>query len=138
MSTSFIGGDSFGFISSGGGGGCCCGCPSEIIVLGGGCNSSVRCASSNTASGAYSTALGQCNTSSGLHSSIVGGFKNTAQSIAGFIGGGNCNFVCNSTCGCLSYGAVVVGGVGNNTNGGTWDLATCVFTVAPTAVNTGL
>jgi len=31
-----------------------------------------------------------------------------------------------------------VGGVGNNTTGGAWDLATCVFTVAATAVNAGI
>jgi hypothetical protein len=60
------------------------------------------------------------------------------NALAGFIGGGNCNFTCNSASGCFAYGAVVVGGVGNNTTGGTWDLATCVFTVAPTACNAGI
>jgi hypothetical protein len=37
----------------------------------------------------------------------------------------------------LAYGAVVVGGVGNNSTGGTWNLATCTFSVAPTICNAG-
>ena len=56
----------------------------------------------------------------------------------GFIGGGVNNTACNSTNGCLSAGAVVAGGIGNNTTGGTWDLASCNFTVAPTTCNAGL
>jgi len=96
---------------------------------GGGCN---------TSSGNYSSILGgNCNITSGLRSTNGGGFKNLNNTIDGFIGGGNCNNVCNSTSGCLSYGSVVVGGVGNNTTGGTWTLASCCFTVAPTICNAG-
>jgi hypothetical protein len=97
---------------------------SGIIVLGAGTCSTLRCGVSNSASGNYSAS--------------VGVNYNTSHAIAGFIGGGTCNNVCNVTSGCLSYGAVVVGGVGNNTTGGTWDLATCTFTVAPTICNAGL
>jgi hypothetical protein len=67
----------------------------------------------------------------------VGGNRNYNNAIGGFIGSGNCNATCNSTSGCLSYGAVVVGGVGNNTFGGTWTIASCCFTVAPTLCNAG-
>ena len=57
--------------------------------------------------------------------------------MASVVGGGICNNVCNVTSGCLAIGAVVVGGVGNNTSGGTWNLTTCSFTVAPTICNAG-
>jgi hypothetical protein len=132
-------------LGSGGGGG-------GIIVAGTGTLSSVRCGVSSTASGDYSFAVGKANsatgnfssvsggasnTASGLLSTISGGEKNLAQAFGGFIGGGNCNSVCNVTSGCLAYGAVVVGGVGNNTTGGTWSLATCKFCVAPTICNAG-
>ena len=125
----------------------------SIMVVGGGSNSTVRCGVNNTASGNCSASLGgQCNTASGnysfvgggntnsgsgLESAIVGGQKNLAQGFNSFIGGGDCNSVCNSTSGCLSYGAVVAGGVGNNTCGGTFTLASCAFTVAPTICNAG-
>lgn len=93
---------------------------------------------SNTASAAYSLVNGgRSNTSSSLYAAISGGFKNLSQGIAGFIGGGNCNSICNSTSGCLAFGAVVAGGVGNNTTGGTWTLASGCFTVAPTICNAG-
>ena len=93
----------------------------------------------NLASGTGSAILGgQTNTASSLYSVVVSGYRNTSQAIEGFIGGGNCNQVCNSTSGCLAYGAVVVGGVGNNTTGGTWTLASCCFTVAPTKCNAGI
>lgn len=108
---------------------------------------------SNAASGFYSTIAGGrnntssnytsfvgsgiCNRATGFRSSIVGGIKNLNNAIDSFIGGGNCNNTCNSTSGCLSYGAVVTGGVGNNTTGGTWNLPTCTFTVAPTICNAG-
>jgi hypothetical protein len=93
---------------------------------------------SNNASGANAAALGgSTNVASGACSVVVGGEKNLAQAIAGFIGGGECNSVCNSTSGCLAFGASVVGGVGNNTTGGTWDLATCTFSVAPTICDAG-
>jgi hypothetical protein len=70
-------------------------------------------------------------------STIVGGERNLAQGVLSFIGGGECNNICNTTSGCLALGAVVVGGVGNNTCGGTWDLATCQFTVAPLICSAG-
>jgi hypothetical protein len=124
----------FGFQSSGSGGG---GGGSSIIVLGAGCGSSVRCGNNNTASGLYTSIFGLCNTGIGLRSTISGGIKGLNNSIDGFIGGGNCNSVCNSISGCLALGAVVVGGVGNNTAGGTWSLASCCFTVSPTICSTG-
>jgi hypothetical protein len=118
------------YTAGGGGGG--------IIIADTGCNSTVRCGVTNCASGNYSFAGGgQCNTSSGTYSTVVGGFKNLSQGFNSFVGSGNCNQVCNSTSGCLSYGAVVAGGVGNNTTGGTWTLASCAFTVAPTICNVG-
>ena len=113
------------YTPSGGGGG--------IMVLGAGALSTERCGVSNNASGANAAALGgSTNVASGACSVVVGGEKNTAQAINGFVGGGNCNSVCNSTSGCLAFGAVVVGGLGNNSTGGTWSLVTCTFTVAPT------
>jgi hypothetical protein len=110
-----------------------------IMVLGAGSLSTERCGVSNSASGSNSSALGgTCNVASGTCATIVGGEKNLAQALNSFIGGGECNNTCNSTSGCLSYGAVVVGGVGNNTTGGTWSLASCCFTSAPTICNAGL
>lgn len=106
-------------------------------TAGGNCSASLA-GSGNTASGNYSfVGGGVCNTVSGIESSIVGGQKNLVQGFNSFIGGGDCNNVCNSTSGCLSYGAVVAGGVGNNTSGGTFTLASCAFTVAPTICNAG-
>ena len=117
------------------------------------CYSTISGGYRNTTSGAFSTISGGCcqvtsgiasfigggqiNTSSGLRSTNGGGFKNLNNSFDGFIGGGNCNNVCNVTSGCLAYGAVVVGGVGNNTTGGTWTIASCCFSVAPTICNAG-
>lgn len=109
-----------------------------VEILGAGTNSTIRCGVNNSASAACSAALGgACNTAGWAYASSVGGFKNLSSGAASFIGGGVCNNVCNSTSGCLSTGAVVAGGVGNNTTGGTWDLATCAFTVAPTICNAG-
>jgi len=72
--------DRFGFINngvSGGGGGC-----NQIIVEGVGLGSSIRCAASNTSSGAYASVFGKCNT-------------NTCSNY-GFIGGGFCNNTSNN------------------------------------------
>lgn len=80
---------------------------------------------------------GLCNRTDGLWASVNSGCRNIAQAIGGFIGSGVCNHVCNNTSGCLAIGATVVGGVGNNTTGGTWAIATCNFTVAPTILNAG-
>jgi hypothetical protein len=136
---------------SGGGGGSapasCC----WIVQCGTGVLSTNRICATNVASGCFSTTFGTkntssgnygvvsggiCNTSSGLRSTIVGGLKNLNNSFDGFVGGGNCNNVCNVTSGCLSFGAVVVGGVGNNTCGGTFSFALCCFCVAPTLCDT--
>jgi hypothetical protein len=48
------------------------------------------------------------------------------------------NNVCNVTSGCLALGAVVSGGVGNNTTGGTFNCTVFGFTVAPTICDAGL
>jgi hypothetical protein len=145
--------------NAGGGGG--------IIVVGSGLNSSVRCGNNNSASGNYTTVFGRCNTSisslstisggygnttaaqisfvgggrfntaSGYLSTIGGGCKNLTQAAHGFIGGGLCNNACNSTSQCLAIGAVVAGGVGNNTTGGVFNLSFCSFTTPPTICNAG-
>lgn len=80
---------------------------------------------------------GNCNFSCALNSGIGSGFFNFANGISSFIGGGAYNNICNNTSSCLSFGAVISGGVGNNTTGGTWSLATCSFTVNPTICNAG-
>ena len=104
-----------------------------------GCHASVFSGRINTASGNFSNILGgQCNQATGQYSVLAGGCKNLNNAVAGFIGSGICNNVCNSTSGCLAIGSVVVGGIGNNTTGGTWALASCSFTVAPTICNAGI
>ena len=86
----------------------------------------------------YSTISGgKYNATSALWSTVSGGYANLVSVISGFVGGGYFNKVCNSASPCSSYGAVVVGGVGNNTTGGTWSLASCCFTVNPTICNAG-
>ena len=109
-----------------------------VEVLGSGCCSTVRCSVNNDSSGAYSGSFGgQCNTSSGYGSVVLGGDKNIAQATNSFIGGGRCNNVCNSVSENNGFGSVVVGGVGNNTIGGTYNFTTNSFTVAPTICNSG-
>ena len=113
---------------------CCFG----VVILGTGTCSTVRCGVNNLASGDYSGSFGgQCNTSSGYGSVILGGDRNFAQASNSFVGGGRCNNVCNSVSGNNGFGSVVVGGVGNNTVGGTYNFTTNSFTVAPTICNTG-
>jgi hypothetical protein len=144
--------DRFGFISNGTSCGGCGGC-NQIIVEGTGLGSSIRCAASNTSSGAYASVFGKCNTNtfsnygfigggccnntSNNFGTINGGFKNLNQGQYSFVGNGICNQLCNSVSGCCALGSVIVGGVGNGTCGGCFDLATCTFTVAPTICNTG-
>lgn len=144
--------DRFGFISNGTSCGGCGGC-NQIIVEGVGLGSSVRCAASNTSSGAYASVFGKCNTNTSSNygfigggccnntsnnfGTIIGGFKNSNQGQYSYIGNGICNQLCNSVSGCCALGSVIVGGVGNGTCGGTWNLATCSFTVAPTNFNVG-
>jgi len=124
---------------------------SFIVVLGGGAYSSLRCGSgnfttgsystafgrSNTASGDYTSIFGQCNTASGVGSTVMAGFKNQAQGSFSTIGGGICNNACNTTSGCLATGAAVLGGIGNNTINGAWDLASCSFLTPPTICDAG-
>jgi hypothetical protein len=65
---------------------------SSIMVLGTGCNSTIRCGVNNVACGDYSAALsGQCNNGIGNFSFIGGGSLNTNQGLSSFIGGGGCN-----------------------------------------------
>jgi hypothetical protein len=112
---------------------------SEIITLGSGTCSTLRCGVGNGASGNYSSSLSGCyNNAAQPFASIVGGLCNTANGSFTFIGNGICNYITNSASSCCATGAVVVGGIGNNTCGGTFSLATCNFTVAPTICNAGL
>ena len=109
-----------------------------VEVLDSGTCSTVRCAVNNCASGSYSGSFGgQCNTASGYGSVILGGDRNFAQASNGFVGGGRCNNICNSVSSNSAFGSVVVGGVGNNTIGGTYNFTTNSFTVAPTICNSG-
>ena len=115
---------------------CCFNCGVE--VLDSGTCSTVRCAVNNCASGSYSGSFGgQCNTSSGYGSVVLGGDKNIAQATNSFVGGGRCNNVCNSVSENNGFGSVVVGGVGNNTIGGTYNFTSNCFSVAPTICNSG-
>jgi len=97
--------------------------PIGIYVTGSGVNSTVRESSNNSSSGDYAATLGGCSSSS--------------QGSFGFIGNGVCNNICNSSLSSLAFGGVVVGGVGNNTTGGTWNSSTCSFTSSPTICNSG-
>ena len=72
-------------------------CVPSIVVLGTGCCSTLRCGSTNTASGNFSTVFGRCNTASNIYSTVSGGIRNTASGGAATIGGGlqntaSCNF----------------------------------------------
>jgi hypothetical protein len=130
------------------------------VAVGGNCNNSN--ASSSFVGG------GNCNTASSNFSAVVGGCCNQSVDFLGFVGGGFCNLVsasesfigagknnrniaslgfigsgvCNNLCNIngsnFSIGSVVVGGIGNNTCGGTFNTSTCTFTVAPTLSNVGL
>jgi hypothetical protein len=118
-------------------------------------NSFIGSGRSNTASNCYATISGgYCNTSSsfaatvsggrlntasGCYSFIGGGAKNLANSPNGFVGGGCYNNVCVNfvSVNKPSYGAIVVGGIGNNTCGGTWSSCYKCFTVLPTILNAG-
>jgi hypothetical protein len=77
---------------------------------------------------------GKCNTASGRYSNIVGGFGNSLIGCCtrfSTISGGYANNI-NNTIAFGSLGSVVVGGVGNNTTGGTW--SGCFFSVYPTPI----
>ena len=81
---------------------------SGVEILDSGFCSTVRCGVNNCASGDYSAALG-----------------------------GLCNVISNTVT-CLAVGAVVVGGVGNNTcSGGYWSIHSCTFAFPPTICNAG-
>jgi hypothetical protein len=120
------------------GAGCCSTISGGFVNTACGTASYIGGGTTNLTRGLYSSVTaGFGNVSQGDYSSVDGGIKNYAQGISSSILGGNCNYVCNLTSGCLAYGGVVVGGVGNNTTGGTWTLASCCFTVAPTICNAG-
>jgi len=92
-------------IGAGGGGG------GGIMVLGTGCNSTIRCGVNNVACGDYSASLsGQYNTACRNYSFAGGGQGNTASGYASFVGGGN-----NNTASGV-YSAIVGGG-SNTTSG---------------------
>jgi hypothetical protein len=119
-------------------------CSPHSVVAGGLCNCTTAVRASilggkfNTGSGCYSTISGgYCNTSSGKYAVVGGGRSNSVAGILGLIGGGLCNIVCNSVSSCLAIGSIIAGGIGNNTTGGTFNLPTCQFTVAPTTCDTG-
>lgn len=118
-----LGGESF--IGNGGFNKACC---SYSVVVNGLCN--LSCLD-------YSfIGTGCCNIASSF-SAVVTGCKNSNSSYASFIGSGTCNNICNSSL-TPSYGAVVVGGVGNNTCGGTWcTTGYQCFAIAPTKTNAG-
>jgi hypothetical protein len=73
---------------------------------------------------------------SDIYGTVVGGCRNKNFGKYTFIGNGVCNVICNSISNCYTIGTVIVGGIGNNTTGGTWNLATCSFTVDPTQTST--
>lgn len=83
---------------------------------------------------------GNTNTiSGGYRATIGGGYFNCINADDGFIGSGNTNFVCNNICAANARGAVVVGGVGNNTRGGTFSTNYGgFFCVQPTKCNAGI
>jgi hypothetical protein len=131
----------FSFI---GGGSINTNCSIYSVIGGGQTNTTFSVASSivgglnNTACGNYSfIGGGYCSQTCSLAAIVVGGYYNTSKGIYGFVGGGFCNNAVNATCDCLALGSVVVGGIGNNTCGGTWSIASCGFTVAPTVCNAG-
>lgn len=68
---------------------------------------------------------------------IGGGWYNYLQTPSSFIGGGYKNCLRNSVCDANSFGSVIVGGVGNNQTGGTWDDTTNTFTANPIPQNAG-
>jgi hypothetical protein len=69
---------------------------SDIIVLGGGTASSVRCGAGNTASGNYSFVAGQSNNVSGSHSASFGN-GNTVSGNCSFAFGGGITANCSNT-----------------------------------------
>jgi hypothetical protein len=111
-----------------------------IVQADSGLNSTKRIASSNCASGAYSTAFGEKNTASGCYSTVMGrcntvvgnestiagGFCNFVNQGTGssnyvngsnFIGGGDCNYIGGNTLsGWYAGGNAIVGGVCNSIN----------------------
>src|SRR6056300_357212 len=84
-----------------------------------------------------SVVAGCANNVLSVNSAIVNGFYNQVDADNSIIGGGYCNFAINTTCSAYAFGSAVVGGVGNNTTGGTWDDTTNTFTANPTPQNAG-
>lgn len=89
--------------------------------------------------GLITNGLSNCVTSSiGGGFQVVGGCANLGVGYASFIGNGICNNIYdasnNPTCNITS---VIVGGVGNNTIGGTWNEGSFAFTSNPTITSGG-
>lgn len=91
----------------------------------------------NLAQGGYSfLGGGSTNNAANQYATVVGGTKNTACLRGSFIGGGIQNSITTAANNTYS-GAVVVGGIGNNTAGGAYSESTGEFTVAPTVCQAG-
>jgi len=91
-----------------------------------------------TLSGNYSfIGSGLCNVLSSCQSVIGSGALNLISSDYSFIGTGFCSVICNSGGGSCALGSVVVGGIGQNTCGGCFLTATCVWCANPLTQNAG-
>lgn len=91
---------------------------------------------SNIVSCDYSIVInGGCNTVSGCYSLTGSGYYNFNQSSYNFIGSGIWNNLCSSISNNCAFYSVIVGGVGNNTSGGTFSAT--YATSNPTRTNTG-
>ena len=115
-------------------------------IMGGACNCLTGGAgfmgggSGNTVSGNYAVIFGGAlNCNCGSSAMIGGGFCNRADGFVSVIGGGAYNKIITSCPGCsvTSIGAVILGGIGNNTTGGTWSINACNFTSPPISICTG-
>ena len=118
-----------GYYSTVGGGGSNTSNGSYSTLAGGG---------SNTANGHYSTVSGgSSNCACSTNSSISGGGYNFVNARHGSINGGHYNRIQSATNECCSRGAVIGGGVGNNTSGGTVNATTGDISGTVTCYNAG-
>lgn len=104
-----------------------------------GCNNQINSNCNCFKYGLITNGLSNCVTSSiGGGFQVVGGCGNLGVGYASFIGSGICNNIYdasnNPTCNITS---VIVGGVGNNTIGGTWNEGSFAFTSNPTITSGG-
>jgi hypothetical protein len=102
-----------------------------------GCNNDINSNCFNY--GVITNGLNNCVTSSiGGGFQVVGGCSNLGVGYASYIGSGICNNIYdatnNPTC---NIASVIVGGVGNNTIGGTWSEGNFGFTSNPTITSGG-